>query len=340
MLHLNQNPHYNESIIHLLVGGTPCQSFSLAGLRAGLDSKNGNLALQYCRILIEKRPRWFIWENVPGVFSSFSNSANGKDLEGEGFGNGQDVTETADFATILTAFSECGYSCAWRVLDSQYFGVAQRRRRVFVVGYLGNDWRPPFAVLFEPESLRGSSTPNKQKRESIAGALRAGAGKSGEPIASTLLSNQKYNHLTTEGAASTLTTSGTKQRVHDNYVVMASGQANAEISTGPSPTLSCLHESPIITGTLSGGAHPGGFNGQDFSSGLYTMQERDQETFVRRLTPLEWERLQGFPDHYTAIKGAKDSPRYKAIGNSMTVHVMKWIGRRIDVVDKVLQTLK
>ena len=115
----------------ILVGGTPCQSFSVAGLRKGLDDPRGNLALTYCGILDHFRPTWFVWENVPGVLSS----SGGR-----------------DFGSFLGAVAELGYGFAYRVLDAQFFGVAQRRRRVFVVGYLG-DWRPPAAVLFERESL-------------------------------------------------------------------------------------------------------------------------------------------------------------------------------------------
>lgn len=122
MTKLNNNHIYNESIIDLLVGGTPCQSFSLAGLRGGLADDRGNLALEFCRILRAKRPRWVVWENVPGVLSSYSDESGGPPLSGEGPGNGQRCTETADFAAILMGFQECGYSVAWRVLDSQYFG--------------------------------------------------------------------------------------------------------------------------------------------------------------------------------------------------------------------------
>ena len=116
----------NETV-DLLVGGTPCQSFSIAGLRGGLEDSRGNLALVYCRILQKFQPRWFVWENVPGVLSS----------------NGG-----RDFGSILGAMVELGYGVAYRVLDAQYFGVPQRRRRVFVVGCSG-DWRRAAAVLFE-----------------------------------------------------------------------------------------------------------------------------------------------------------------------------------------------
>ena len=117
----------------LLVGGTPCQSFSVAGLRKGMDDPRGNLALTYVAIAEKYKPRWFIWENVPGVLSSNSGK---------------------DFASFLTAMAEIGYGIAYRVLDAQFFGVPQRRRRVFVVGHLG-DWRPATAVLFEPSIVTG-----------------------------------------------------------------------------------------------------------------------------------------------------------------------------------------
>ena len=112
--------------IDLLVGGTPCQSFSIAGRRAGLDDPRGNLALQFCRLARALRPRWLVWENVPGVLSS----AGGR-----------------DFGAVLGALVELGYGLAYRVLDAQYFGVPQRRRRVFIAGYLG-DFRRAAAVLF------------------------------------------------------------------------------------------------------------------------------------------------------------------------------------------------
>ena len=134
MTRLFDNEIFLHSTIDVLVGGTPCQSFSTAGLRKGLADPRGNLALVYLRIADEKRPRWLIWENVPGVLSS----------------NGG-----RDFGSFLGALGQLGYGFAYRVLDAQYFGVPQRRRRVFVVGYLG-DWRPPAAVLFEREGTGGN----------------------------------------------------------------------------------------------------------------------------------------------------------------------------------------
>lgn len=132
--------------IDLLVGGTPCQSFSIAGLRGGLGDDRGNLALEYLRLADRLRPRWLVWENVPGVLSS----------------NGG-----RDFGAILGGMVELGYGIAYRVLDAQHFGVPQRRRRVFVVGYSG-DWRRAAAVLFERESLRGDSPPRREARKDVA----------------------------------------------------------------------------------------------------------------------------------------------------------------------------
>jgi len=143
----------------LLVGGTPCQSFSVAGLRAGMDDPRGQLALVFLAIADRFRPRWVVWENVPGVLSADGGWA---------------------FGSFLGGLAEIGYGFAYRILDAQYFGVAQRRRRVFVVGYLG-DWRRAAAVLFERESLCGYPPPSREKGEGVAASptLRAGGNRTG-----------------------------------------------------------------------------------------------------------------------------------------------------------------
>ena len=142
----------------VLVGGTPCQSFSVAGLRKGLNDPRGNLMLTFGAIADHFKPTWIVWENVPGVLSS----------------NGG-----RDFGSFLGMLGELGYGVAYRVLDAQYFGVAQRRRRVFVVGYLG-DWRRAAKVLFESESLCGYPPPSREAREGITGATAFGIGESGD----------------------------------------------------------------------------------------------------------------------------------------------------------------
>ena len=138
--------------IDVFVGGTPCQSFSVAGLRKGLADPRGNLMLTYLAIAERYQPKWLVWENVPGVLSS----------------NGG-----RDFGTFLGALGQLGYGFAYRVLDAQYFGVAQRRRRVFVVGYLG-DWKRAAAVLFESESLSGHLAPSREKRKDVAKCITTG----------------------------------------------------------------------------------------------------------------------------------------------------------------------
>ena len=263
----------------ILVGGTPCQSFSVAGLRKGLDDPRGNLALVYCGILDHFRPTWFVWENVPGVLSS----------------NGG-----RDFGSFLWAVAELGYGFAYRVLDAQFFGVAQRRRRVFVVGYLG-DWRPPTAVLFERESLRRDTPPSREKREATSGSTaqcfdRQSSGEYGSaPLASTM-SARDYK------SASDL--------VIQRIVVHGTQDP-------------CISDIAFAQGRNNGG-----------ENALF------KDSSVRRLTPVECERLQGFPDNYTNVhwRNADTSPdghRYKALGNSMAVPVMKWIGTRIQQASRV-----
>ena len=245
--------------IDLLVGGTPCQSFSVAGLRGGLDDDRGNLALEFCRLAQREQPRWIVWENVPGVLSS----------------NGG-----RDFGSILGALEDIGYGLAYRVLDAQYFGVAQRRRRVFVVGYLG-DWRPAAAVLFERHSMSGHPAPSRQARQEAAGTATAGIGGSG-------------------------------------------GDGGLR---------------PDLAGPLTAGMHKGPRGTEAVESGHVVTVGT-----LRRLTPVECERLQGFPDNFTAIpwrkKGAEDcpdGPRYKALGNSMAVPVMRWIGERIQMIEEIMK---
>jgi len=152
--------------INVLVGGTPCQGFSVAGLRGGLADDRSNLALEFLRLAQRIRPAWVVWENVPGVLSS----------------NGG-----RDFGTFLGGLEELGYGWAYRTLDAQYVrvdrfrrAVPQRRRRVFVVGYPG-DWRPAAAVLFERESLRGHTPPRREAGQGVAGTLAARTDGGGFP---------------------------------------------------------------------------------------------------------------------------------------------------------------
>ena len=178
MTKIHETQIFQDATIDLLVGGTPCQSFSVAGLRKGLTDPRGNLMLTFLSLAQRKKPRWIVWENVPGVLSS----------------NGG-----RDFGTFLQALAECGYGFAYRVLDAQYFGVAQRRRRVFVVGYLG-DWRPCASVLFEQDCLSGNTKKSREKRKTTSADAQGGSGGRGEQV------NTFAGNMETDTAATLQTT--------------------------------------------------------------------------------------------------------------------------------------
>jgi DNA (cytosine-5)-methyltransferase 1 len=285
---------WNIGTIELLVGGTPCQSFSVAGLRKGMDDPRGNLALVYCSMLDHFQPKWFVWENVPGVLSS---------------GGGR------DFGSFLGAVAELGYGFAYRVLDAQWFGVAQRRKRVFVVGCL-EDWRSAAAVLFERQSLCRNLAPSRETWQKVAPTV-----VQGPPYSRT--GNERVE---CEAIVAQCLTTGTGKRY------------DAETET----------ILPVaIQGNLIGRGENAGPQGVGASEEgvMYTLTKADvhgvaNAMAVRRLTPTECERLQGFPDGYTDIKPngkqTPDGPRYKSLGNSMAVPVMKWIGERINLVENLL----
>ncbi len=222
--------------VDLLVGGTPCQGFSAAGKRGGLDDPRSALALVYAGLLETMRPRWFVWENVPGVFS---------------IGGGR------DFREFIAAITQIGYGVCWRVLDAQYVrvdgfprAVPQRRRRVFAVGYLG-DWRPAAEVLFEPSSLLGDTPPHRKAGAGAARSLTASTGgASGKEQQHTFIgaAGEPLNAIETgtgwwresEVAATVLT-----NPLRDKTICMSSGQGGAEINANVSPALTCDHEAPI-----------------------------------------------------------------------------------------------
>ncbi len=370
--------------IDTLVGGTPCQSFSVAGRRGGLDDARGNLAIEFCRLAGRLRPRWVVWENVPGVLSS----------------NGG-----RDFGAILGALAELGYGCAWRVLDAQYFGVPQRRRRVFVVGHLG-DWRRAAAVLLEREGLCRDTPARRKARQATPGCAVYGAevGPAGgrfTDLAPTLdarcrdsaIRNQVgllvFGGGNTSDAievATTLTHHGTRQDFEtETFCVEVAPPLLAGANRFPGTCVDTCESlivhtlrgegfdasedgtgrgTPLVAGTLKANHGGGGF-GSDPSETFIPILELGSRTGVRRLTPRECERLQGFDDDYTLIPNYRkrlradeieemaaylgipleearrvgatpDGPRYKAIGNSMAVPVMRWIGRRIEQVDQLL----
>jgi DNA (cytosine-5)-methyltransferase 1 len=458
--------------IDLLAGGTPCQSFSIAGKRAGLDDPRGNLTIEFARLADRLRPLWVVWENVPGVLS---------------------IDDGRTFGAFLGMLVQLGYGLAWRVLDAQHFGVPQRRRRVFVVGCAG-DWRAAAAVLFERSCLSGYPPPRREARKDvaptisarahgggglgtdfdldgglirqlafggnntagpidIATAANACASASGRmdfetetfiahslsadgfdasedgtgrgvpmiPIAIHTAHTQSNGSGFSDGIAHTLE-GGVSQAVAFNlrgrdggampevsdaaslraasggssnsYVAFSAkdhgadagdiaptlrsmGHDNSHANGGGQLAIAVtLHGSDGTTSTASyteistsfGARAPGGIENSATTAVLQeqsvawsgeltastdiagTLQRGGEggridgvmtpQMAVRRLTPRECERLQGFPDDYTLVeyrgKLAADGPRYKALGNSMAVPVMRWIGQRIAAIHEIV----
>lgn len=418
--------------IDLLVGGTPCQAFSVAGKRLGMDDPRGNLTIEFFRLAERIRPRWLVWENVPGVLSNWSGDADGDE--------GCDGIEDSDFAAILSLFSECGYRGGWRVLDAQFvrvdgFGraVPQQRRRVFLVGHHGNDARA-VAALFDPESLRGLDPPSRKAGQGAPAALGAdlerdrGTGPEGGLIAGTVSSkwakgtggpagDECYNLVahslrgeghdasedgTGRGTPLVVVPFDTTQITHPaNYSNPAPGDPCHPLAAGAHPPCVAFTlkddgrdatdgVSPTLRAMGHDGSHANGggqvavayraspnkgvyetgdrldalTTGTDPTSHIVAIPSIDGWT-VRRLTPRECERLQGFPDDWTRVRMrhypdqritakrpadmwepdpdggwwlmAADAPRYKAIGNSMAVNAMRWIGTRIALVEEAVR---
>lgn len=438
--------------VDLLVAGTPCQSFSLAGLRRGLADPRGNLALVYLSIIDRLKPRYTVWENVGGVLSSNAGR---------------------DFGTLLGGMAELGYGFCYRVLDSQFvrveshpFAVPQRRRRVFVVGCSGGDWRRAAEILSIGESVRGdppsrrkawqgysrrhpsraednvdaievtgnspgvrgfSSEPtttivdttnithkDNRSRPKPGDPCHTLAGKSHAPLAIIDTYNQTVRP---DGASRTMMsrgdTSGGNSHLVPVVAIRESGMGwwqkdevsgtidahvgqsgtgalrpavifqgesvaclsvkdyDADVMRNVAPTLRAMNSTTghvngggqlgivmqASEATQSVGASPVAFKPSHFTRGkdgspqnvapacLADADRGDNDTLIhdgliiRRLTPRECERLQGFPDDWTLVpfgkngRQVRDSKRYKAIGNSMSTNVMRWIGERIQAVD-------
>lgn len=323
--------------VDLVVGGTPCQSFSVAGLRGGIADPRGNLALTYLGIVDRYRPRWTLWENVPGVLSSWSPVEPQGDLR---IGERREVDEVSDFGCFVAGLQQLGYCCAWRVLDAQFVrvdgydgAVPQRRQRVFVVGHSGADWRRPAAVLFDGASLRGGSPPRREARKGLASLV--GGGPDGGRVAGTVSSKWAKGTGGPSGAHAPAVA----------FQWQADGKQTALgyiEGSGTSPALT-RNMTPAVAFDLRGREAGAQFEGPHDTANIRASSGGSSRSYVaapwavRRLTPLECERLQGMPDGWTAIgragRPAADGPRYRAIGNSMAVNVMRWLGRRIEMVE-------
>lgn len=333
-----------DADVDLLCGGTPCQSFSVAGLRKGLDDPRGNLMLTFGAIAGRYRPRWLVWENVPGVLSS----NGGRDFASFlGLITGQQVEAPASGwqnSGIIPGIDNA-YGVAYRTLDAQYFGVAQRRRRVFVVGYLG-DWRRAAAVLFERHSLSGDPAPSREAGNDVAPTLDVRAGRSGETTFHTsggLIPSVAMCHSRGGGqqrmdaeSETLIPTIGAAFDVANTLLGKPSSSHAADLDTYVAHSLRGEGFDASEDGTANALLTPnGGRAGIGVGAIHYAMT-------VRRLTPEECEALQAFPRSYTRIpwRGrvpdqCPDGPRYKALGNSWCTAVARWIGERIEQVESL-----
>ena len=356
--------------VDIVVGGSPCPSFSVAGKREGLAGASG-LMFEYIRAVRELRPRFFVWENVPGALSSEDGAA---------------------FGQLLSEMDDLGYGVAWRVLDAQFFGVAQRRRRVFLVGCLGDPERAA-EILFERESLRWDHPSSRDKRKELAGATWSGAGcdcwaiRTAQTGSNGWGVSQQLGHtldttwpeaiayamrmrqgkpgggkgpLVQTDMSGTLAT-GNDQTIFKSvafkYSAGAAAKTMPDYEEGTTPTLTSDWHAPSVCFTQNTRDEVRLLNGDGSLVGALAASPgakqqnyvcyADDETpmviydgllwTVRRLMPVECERLQGFHDGWTDIPWhgkdhAPDGPRYKALGNSMAVPVMRWIGERIEAV--------
>jgi DNA (cytosine-5)-methyltransferase 1 len=375
---VSQHEQWPETNPDIIVGGSPCQAFSVAGLRQGLSDPRGNLTLTYLAVVAQYRPKWVVWENVPGVLS---------------------IDQGRVFGAFLGALGQLGYGWAYRILDAQYFGVPQRRRRVFVVGYLG-DWHRPAAVLFEPHSLSGHPAPSREAGKGVAPTISArtqGGGGLGTDLdldggliarCDTTGEGSRQDYETTTLVPCHMTGNGfwqeglgtlraRAQDSHENLVahfLRAEGFDASEDGTGRGTPLvpgafmasdyqtgefeECQTARPLTTSSDRSRAAPiAAVAFQSSQSGVRSGDTRatlDSNngsrrhngavigSHVRHLTPIECERLQGFPDDYTRIpyrnksaEACPDGPRYKALGNSFAVPVVRWIGERIAMVEAI-----
>ena len=282
--------------VDLICGGFPCQDLSVAGKRAGLDGERSGLWFEFRRIIADVRPRWVVIENVPGLLSS----------------NGG-----RDMGAIIEALAELGYGWAYRRLDAQYFGLAQRRKRIFIVGCLG-DWTGAAQVLFEPESCAGDTPPSRETGEDVAGTI-------GNRIA------RSHTEIDGHGAYVALAVNARNNRLDaESQTLVVNGRQDPIVSIDHAQTLDGLGNCQAVAWEMSHASEAyrkAGDIAPTLQKRMGTGGNQVPLVGVRRLTPLECERLQGFPDGWT--EGQSDTQRYRQLGNAVAVPVIAWIGRRI-----------
>lgn len=314
----------------VLTAGWPCQGNSVAGRRGGMADARSGLWSEVARLLAEFRPAWFVGENVPGLLS---------------------VNDGRDFGTVIGDMGELGYGFAWRVLDARHFGVPQRRRRVVIVGRAGDAGGAPASVLLEPEGVRWNPAPRRQTRPGATGRARGGhaVGVLGD-----------HAHTLTASAAKLASKDGTGRGcpvIAFAWQAGGNNDASGAFAHDFSPTLPksqtmAVAYAPEAAATLTAGISSEGVSAPgrrqeddvnlvayaaDVITSLDTQQGGPDDNaaqgghlvadglIVRRLTPLECERLQGFPDNWTDVPGTSDSQRYRQMGNSVAVPVFEWV---------------
>lgn len=314
---ITQYEKWNAGQFDILVGGTPCQSFSVAGKRGGTADERGALMYAYLGIVETYRPRWIIWENVPGVLSSNSGY---------------------DFASFLAGLEECGYGWAYRVFDALYFGVPQRRRRVFVIGHLDNRTDLAAKVLFEPESMCGDIAAGSETQKETTAFIGKGVNYFRRGGNFKYHKDKKAATLRSSASSDCFDLVLTNEKETAETLLGQYGkhlwQNNQEAVGGDSFVVNG-RQSPVVSKNRAVTLDTDGR-----TNTVCYIEKTNTQCCIRRLTPLECERLQGFPDDYTQIEWhgkpaeqCPDSLRYKAIGNSMAVPVMRWIGERIKRIE-------
>ncbi len=326
----------------VLHGGFPCQDLSVAGSRRGMgEGTRSGLYWHIPRLLADFPAAWIVLENVPGLLSSHGGR---------------------DMGAVVGSLAELGYGLAWRVLDAQHFGVPQRRRRVVIVGHLGAPWGAPAEVLLEPAGVSWDSAPLAGARTSAPGAAAGRVG--GRRVASALTAH--HGRMTAEDADNLVTF----QKVIRSGYRDAAGNlppevwAERDVSATLSPhdlTSEARAVGLVVSATgdrthaLTAGGHDASEDGTgrgcpviafqpqaagdsamliDTTAPCLSVNQRagvHTETVVRRLTPLECERLQGAPDGWT--DGQADSPRCRQLGNGVAVPVFEWVARRLVAID-------
>lgn len=346
--HGDVNEFSTRTVPDVICGGFPCQDLSVAGKRAGLAGERSGLFHQFMRIVGESSPSTVVIENVPGLLSS----NGGKDM-----------------AVVLESLAELGYGFAYRILDAQWFGVAQRRRRVFIVGCFGN-WRRAAEILFERESLPWDSPPSRTTGARTAAYLTSGVASSSgvnrpsgrrreddmNLVCPALRSNYHGDNHGDEGhdASEDGTGRGVPiipldmrqlsrgEKMTNNRTDGGAPGTGIGKAGDPSPTV-CDSHPPAVAYAIQERAvseNPAvGPGGKGYQADIgYTLEARHHQQAVahagvRRLTPRECERLQGFPDDHTRWDSAgnelSDSARYRMLGNAVAVPVAFWIGRRL-----------